>query len=187
MRKLDEILAFNEKFVDNKEYEQYVTSKNPKKKMLVLSCMDTRLTDLLPKALNIKNGDVKIVKNAGATVTHPFGSIIRSIIVAIYEFDADEILVIGHHGCGMCNLDTEQLLNKAIERGISKESLDMLYNSGIDLKKWLHGFDSVEESIKDSVKVIKNHPLMPQGVSVHGLVMDPVTGKLDVIVNGYDE
>lgn len=187
MRKLDEILAFNEKFVDNREYEQYVTSKNPKKKMLVLSCMDTRLTDLLPKALNIKNGDVKIVKNAGATVTHPFGSIIRSIIVAIYEFNADEILVIGHHGCGMCNLDTEQLLNKAIERGISKESLDMLYNSGIDLKKWLHGFDSVEESIKDSVKVIKNHPLMPQGVAVHGLVMDPTTGKLDIIVNGYDE
>lgn len=187
MRKLDEILAFNEKFVDNKEYEQYVTSKNPKKKMLVLSCMDTRLTDLLPKALNIKNGDVKIVKNAGATVTHPFGSIIRSIIVAIYEFDADEILVIGHHGCGMCNLDTEQLLNKAIERGISKESLDMLYNSGIDLKKWLHGFDSVEESIKDSVKVIKNHPLMPKGVAVHGLVMDPTTGKLNIIVNGYEE
>ena len=36
--------------------------------------------ELLPKALNLKNGDAKIVKNAGATIMHPFGSIIRSII-----------------------------------------------------------------------------------------------------------
>ena len=42
--------------------------------------MDTRLMELLPKALNLKNGDAKIVKNAGATIMHPFGSIIRSII-----------------------------------------------------------------------------------------------------------
>ena len=36
--------------------------------------MDTRLTELLPKALDLKNGDAKIIKNAGGTVIHPFGS-----------------------------------------------------------------------------------------------------------------
>lgn len=185
MNKLNEILEFNKIFVDKKEYEQYATSKEPKKKMVILSCMDTRLTDLLPKALNIKNGDAKIVKNAGATVMHPFGSIIRSIIVAIYEFDADEVLVIGHPGCGMCNLNTDDLLEKAINRGISKESIDMLFNSGIDVKKWLHGFDSIEESIIDSVSLIKKHPLMPKGIAIHGLTIDPATGKLEVIVDGY--
>lgn len=186
MSKLNEILEFNQRFVANKEYEQYATSKHPKKKMVILSCMDTRLTDLLPKALNLKNGDAKIVKNAGATVMHPFGSIIRSIIVAIYEFDAQEILVVGHHGCGMCNLNTESILQKANDRGISKNTIDTLYNGGIDVKKWLHGFDSVEESIKDSVDLIKKHPLMPEGIAIHGLVIDPATGKLDVIINGYD-
>lgn len=186
MSKLNEILEFNKSFVENKEYEQYATSKNPKKKMVLLSCMDTRLTDLLPKALNIKNGDVKIVKNAGATVMHPFGSIIRSIIVAIYEFNADEILVIGHPGCGMCNLNTDNLLEKAINRGIPQKSIDTLLNGGIDVKKWLHGFDSVEESITDSVNLIKKHPLMPEGISVHGLTIDPETGKLNVIINGYN-
>lgn len=185
MSKLKEILEFNKKFVENREYEQYVTSKNPKKKMVILSCMDTRLTDLLPKALNIKNGDVKIVKNAGATVMHPFGSIIRSIIVAIYEFDADEILVIGHHGCGMCNLNTDNLIEKAINRGISKETINTLSNGGINVKKWLHGFDSVEESIIDSVNLIKKHPLMPEKIAVHGLAIDPETGKLDIIIDGY--
>lgn len=186
MSKLDEILEFNSKFVENEEYVQYATSKNPKKKMVVLSCMDTRLTDLLPKALNIKNGDAKIIKNAGATIMHPFGSIIRSIIVAIYEFNADEILVVGHHGCGMCNLNVDSVLDKAINRGISQETINTLLNGGIDVKKWLHGFDSVEQSVKDSVNLIKKHPLMPTGVSIHGLVIDPGTGKLDVIVNGYE-
>lgn len=186
MTKLNEILEFNNSFVQNKEYEQYETSKDPKKKMVVLSCMDTRLTDLLPKALNLKNGDAKIIKNAGATVIHPFGSILRSIIVAVYEFDADEIYVIGHHGCGMCNLDTDNLLDKILQRGISEVSIETLNNGGVDIKKWLHGFDSVEDSIKDSVNLIKKHPLMPTGVSIHGLTIDPTTGKLDVVINGYE-
>ncbi|HBH2992083.1 TPA: carbonic anhydrase, partial [Clostridioides difficile] len=42
MRKLEEILEYNKSFVENKEYEQYVTSKHPNKKIVVLSCMDTR-------------------------------------------------------------------------------------------------------------------------------------------------
>lgn len=71
MRKLEEILEYNKSFVENKEYEQYVTSKHPNKKIVVLSCMDTRLTELLPKAMNLKNGDVKLIKNAGATIMHP--------------------------------------------------------------------------------------------------------------------
>lgn len=186
MNKLEEILDYNKSFVENKEYEKYSTSKNPNKKILVLSCMDTRLTDLLPKALNIKNGDAKIVKNAGAAVMHPFGSIIRSVIVGIYEFNVDEVFVIGHHGCGMCNLNTDELLNKVVDRGISMDTIDTLNNSGIDIKSWLHGFDSVEESIKDSVNMIKKHPLMPKGICVHGLAIDPSTGKLDLIINGYE-
>ena len=63
---LDEILEFNKQFVANKGYEKYITNKYPDKKIAILSCMDTRLTELLPAALGIKNGDVKMIKNAGA-------------------------------------------------------------------------------------------------------------------------
>ena len=73
MNKINEILEFNKKFVEDKEYTQYITSKDPTKKMVILSCMDARLTELLPKALDLKNGDVKLIKNAGATISHPFG------------------------------------------------------------------------------------------------------------------
>lgn len=185
MNKLQEILEYNYSFVEKKEYEKYRTSKEPNKKLVILTCMDTRLTELLPKALNLKNGDIKLIKNAGATVMHPFGSIVRSIVVAVYEFNADEVLVIGHYGCGMNSLNAEKTIEKAMERGISQNVITTLSSAGIDIKRWLHGFDSVEDSVKESVELIKNHPLIPDDIAVHGLIIDPETGKLDVVINGY--
>lgn len=41
--------------------------------------MDTRLLELLPKAMGLKNGDAKIVKNAGAVISHPFGGVMKYI------------------------------------------------------------------------------------------------------------
>lgn len=68
----------------------------PSKRCVIITCMDTRLTHLLPHAINILDGDAKIIKNAGAVITHPFGGIMRSVMVALYELRADEVFVIGH-------------------------------------------------------------------------------------------
>ena len=57
----------------------------PDKKLAILTCMDTRLIELLPAALGIKNGDAKIIKNAGGTMVHPYGSVVRSLLVGILE------------------------------------------------------------------------------------------------------
>ena len=187
MKLLHGVLEHNESFVENKEYLKYATTKFPDKKVVVLSCMDTRLVELLPKALNFKHGDMKIVKNAGALVSHPFGSIMRSILVAVYELNADEVMVIGHHDCGMGSVNADSMIEKMKERGIKKEKIDALKYAGIDVKGFLKGFQSVQESVKESVEAINNHPLLPPKIPVHGLVIDPHTGKLDVIVNGYDE
>lgn len=51
---IEEIIKYNEQFVANKGYEKYLTSKYPDKKLAILSCMDTRLTALLPAALGLK-------------------------------------------------------------------------------------------------------------------------------------
>ncbi|MDE8722501.1 carbonic anhydrase, partial [Alistipes putredinis] len=66
MKLLDNILQFNQQFVERQDYKKYETSKYPDKKVVILSCMDTRLVELLPHAMNMRNGDVKIVKSAGA-------------------------------------------------------------------------------------------------------------------------
>jgi carbonic anhydrase len=147
--------------------------------------MDTRLLELLPKAINVSNGDVKMLKNAGATVSHPFGSIMRSILVAVYELQPDEVFVIGCYGCDMSSINADRVIESMKQRGVSKETLDTLNSSGIDIHKFLHGFDNVSENVAQSVEVIKNHPLLPNGISVHGLVIDPETGKLDLVVDSY--
>jgi carbonic anhydrase len=185
MTLLNEILDYNQKFVETREYERYETTKFPNKRMVILTCMDTRLLELLPKALNVGNGDVKTIKNAGALVSHPFGSIMRSILIAVYELKAEEVLVIAHHDCGMSGLKAEPVIESMKSRGVKDETIDTLTYSGINIKKWLHGFDNVTESVEHSVGVIRNHPLMPEGVPVHGLVIDPKTGKLDLVVDGY--
>ncbi|MBV7507279.1 carbonic anhydrase [Bacillus sp. sid0103] len=182
---LNEILTFNENFVENREYEKYETTKFPNKRMVILTCMDTRLLELLPKALNLGNGDAKIIKDAGALVSHPFGSVMRSILIALYQLKAQEVLVIAHHDCGMSGLKAEPVIESMKERGISAETFDTLTYSGIDIKKWLHGFDNVTDSVVHSVEIIKNHPLMSKDIPVHGLVIDPKTGKLDLVVDGY--
>lgn len=184
---LDEILDFNQQFVENHEYEKYETTKFPNKKMVILTCMDTRLLELLPKALNLGNGDAKIVKDAGALVSHPFGSVMRSILVALYQLKAQEVLVIAHYDCGMSGMKAEPVIESMKERGISEETFKTLTYSGIDIESWLRGFESVTDSVKHSVDMIKNHPLMPNDVPVHGLVIDPKTGKLDLIVDGYKD
>ncbi|MDM5156954.1 carbonic anhydrase [Bacillus sp. DX1.1] len=186
MKSLEEILQYNEKFVEEKKYEEYETGKFPNKKMVIISCMDTRLVELLPKAMNMRNGDVKIIKVAGAVISHPFGSIMRSILVAVYELGADEVCVVGHHDCGMTKIQASSTIEKMKERGVTEEKLDTLRYSGIDLEKFLGGFPSSKESVKHSVSVLRNHPLLPAEVPVHGLVIHPDTGKLDLVVNGYE-
>lgn len=108
-------------------------------------------------------------------------------------------------------------------------ALDILEYSGINVKRWLHGFDSVYDSVNNrcgggggdvararrslavcrvhgtsltnhhhdappthpptpglrSVAVIRNHPLVPASMPVHGLVIHPVTGLLEVVVDGH--
>ena len=181
MSVVQEMLAFNEKFVTEKQYEQFVSDKFPDKKIVILTCMDTRLTALLPQALGLKNGDAKIIKNAGAVLSHPFGSVMRSILVALYALGAEEVIVIGHYDCGMAAIDPNAVIAEMERRGIEPQTLQTLKSSGMDLEKWLHGFDSVEANVVNSVSLIKNHPLLPPGTNVHGFVIDPATGRLDVV------
>lgn len=175
---IEEILDFNKLFVANKSYEPFITSKYPDKQLAILSCMDTRLTELLPAALGLKNGDAKIIKNAGGVISHPFGSVVRSLLIAIVELHVTEIMIIGHTDCGVQNLDPNLMLEHLKERGISVDNIDMLKNSGIDLDAWLKGFDTSEASVTDAVNLLIKHPLIPKDVIIRGFIMDSTTGAL---------
>lgn len=176
---IKEIIEFNERFVESKGYEKFATSKYPDKKIAIVTCMDTRLIELLPAALGFKNGDVKIIKNAGGTIVNPFDSTMRSILVAVYELGVNEIMVIGHTECGVQGMDANEMLHEMKERGVSEEHINLMQHCGINLQEWLHGFEDTDAAVAETVDLIKNHPLMPpSGVNVKGFVMDSYTGAL---------
>jgi len=185
MNNLEQVLTFNKQFVTNKQYEQYATSRFPDKKMVIVTCMDTRLTELLPKALNLKNGDAKLIKNAGAIITQPFGNIMRSILVALYELQSEEVFIIGHHECGMTGLNPEEMIQHMLQRGVSEDTINTLKHSGVNLMRWLIGFDNVKDSVINSVSIVRNHPLLPNNIKVHGLLIHPSTGELELVDDGH--
>lgn len=108
---IEEMLAYNREFVRSKGYEKFQTSKYPDKKIAILTCMDTRLVELLPAALGIRNGDVKLIKNAGGMITGSFDSAVRSLLVGIVELGVElgveEVMVIGHNDCGVAQVNKQ--------------------------------------------------------------------------------
>lgn len=179
---INQMMDYNKEFVKEGKYKEFITTKYPDKKIAIISCMDTRLTALLPAALNLKNGDAKMIKNAGGVISHPFGSAMRSLMVAVYELGVNDILVIGHTDCGMRGLDAGEIEQEMIKRGIKEETIEMIKNCGIDIDSWLHGFDDESESVISAVEVIKKHPLIPADVEVHGYIMDSVTGEIEKLI-----
>lgn len=178
---IEEILKYNQSFVADKKYKPYETDKFPEKKLAIVTCMDTRLIELLPAALGIRNGDAKLIKNAGAVISHPFGSAVRSLLIAIYELGVAEIMVIGHTDCGVQHMDSQVMLDKMQKRGVLSENIETMKYCGINFEKWLSGFECVEESVLQSVQLLKEHPLIPKDVKIYGFVMDSITGELKAV------
>ena len=178
---IDQIIEYNKEFVANKGYEQYITDKYPDKKLAVLSCMDTRLTELLPAALGLKNGDAKIIKNAGGLIITPFDSAMRSLIVAIYELGVQQVMVVAHSSCGACHMSYDHFHHEMLARGVTDQTLNTIRQCGIDLNQWLEGFKDTPTSVRKTVATIKNHPLVPSDVEVRGFIIDSVTGQLEEI------
>ncbi len=179
---IKQLLSHNKQFVESEAHLELMTSKYPNEKVAILTCMDLRLTDLFLSALNLKSGDAVVIKNAGAVISHPFGSIMRSLLIAIYNLGVDEVFVIGHSDCGMEAMEAKSLMEQMVLRNIPLQHLELIDYCGIDLSKWLDGFNDAEESVLESVKTIVNHPLIPKEIKVSGFLMDPHTGALEHLI-----
>lgn len=175
---IDDILEFNRRFVREKGYEPYITTKYPDRKLAIVTCMDTRLTELLIAAMGLRNGDAKIIKNAGGVISSPFSTEVRSLLVGIYELGVEDVMVVGHTDCGAQHISGPDMVEAMRSRGIPERSIEACRYFDVDFDKWLCGFDSVEESVRRSVAVLRNHPLIPGDVRISGFIIDSVTGEL---------
>jgi carbonic anhydrase len=175
---LTQILEHNERFVAERERP---LSRAPAKKIALFTCMDTRLVEFLEPALGLRRGDAKVIKNAGNTIVDPTGGVIRSLVVAVYALGCEEIFVVGHRDCGMAQIDEDELVTKMRARGVTAEAIGALRPS---LREWVGAFHDPEGNVRRVVDVIRGNPLMPKDVPVHGLMFDPASGRLDLLVCG---
>jgi len=159
-------------------------SKAPQKKVVIFTCMDTRLVEFLEPALGLRRGDAQMIKNAGNTLVDPGGGVVRSLVVAIHGLGCEEVLVIGHRDCGMAQIDEQALRQTMIERGVPVEAIDALRPG---LGEWLGGFHNPLGNVERVVGLLRDNPLIPRSVPIHGMIFDPSTGALKVLVDGYSQ
>jgi carbonic anhydrase len=176
---LHNILHHNARWIEERNRP---LSKQPQKRVVIFTCMDTRLVDFLEPALGLKRGDAQMIKNAGNTLVDPGGGVVRSLVVAIHALMCEEVLVIGHKDCGMTQIDEEKLRKTMIERGVPESAIDGLHPS---LHEWLGGFHNPLGNVTRVVELLRGNSLIPRSVPIHGLMFDPGSGLLDVLVDGY--
>jgi carbonic anhydrase len=186
MNILEQVLAANSNFMEYlvegaiQDYPE--NNKLPNRHLAIFTCMDTRLVDFLEPAMGIKRGEAKVIKNAGNSVTGPFEATIRSLIVSIFELGVKEVMVIGHFDCGLAHTTAGSLIQKMLARGISPDAIKMIE---AELINWIDHFHHPVDNIEEVVRKIRNNPLIPKDVPIHGLIFNPHTGQLEVIVDGY--
>ena len=188
MKILKKIKELNKEFVTHVEdktyssvYEERV-SKYPEQKLAILACMDTRMVDFLEPAMGIRRGEAKVIKTAGNTITGYFDGVIRSLLICIYELGVEEIIVAGHYDCGMTHSTSDELMKKMRERGVAE---DALYIVKPELIAWADFFQHPVQNVLHTVEQLRHNPFIPKEIPIHGVIVDPETGILDVVSEGY--
>ena len=181
------VLAHNRAFVARGDWRDHAAPGRPAKQLAVVTCMDTRLTRLLPDALGLQNGDAKIIKVAGATIVEPYGEVMRSLLVAVAELGVTDVMVVGHTSCGTCGMEAAHMLEELGRAGVPRERIEAAIARDPRAASLLNGFEDLEDEVRASVRKVREHPLMPDGVRVWGFTIDIETGELTAVAPGAGE
>jgi carbonic anhydrase len=152
----------------------------PARGFAILTCMDARLDPA--KYAGLAEGDAHVIRNAGGRATD---DAIRSLVISHKLLGTREWFVIHHTNCGM-QLFSDEVIGDLLE--------DNLETASFDGKKWsnpkhghgsTHGhfikwyaFHDNEDSVAQDVKRIREHPLVPGFIPIHGYIYDVRSGRL---------
>jgi carbonic anhydrase len=156
---IDEVLAANERY--QKGHQPNAFSPIPRKRLAVLTCMDTRLT---LRALGLREGDAHVVRNAGAIVTE---DALRSLLVSEHLLGTTEVMIIAHTDCGLMRSTDEELLAMMEARS----------GTPVFAPSHFHAFTDVERNVAAQLKKLRAHPWITAS-TVRGFVFDVATGRL---------
>src|ERR1700751_4873036 len=152
----------------------------PARRFAILTCMDARLDPA--KFAGLAEGDAHVVRNAGGRASD---DAIRSLVISHKLLGTREWFVIHHTNCGM------EFFTNDVMRGLLAHSLETaaLTDKGFkvvgngsgshagEFIKWLTIRDQ-EESVRDDVQRIREHPLVPANIAIYGYIYDVKSGRL---------
>ena len=141
-------------------------SPRPRRKVAVLTCMDTRIDPLA--MLGLERGDAHIIRNAGGLVTD---DAIRSLSASQRLLGTDEIVVVMHDDCGLHGASEDEFARELAADGA--------------LPPWrLGSFHDTEPAVRNSLARLRSSPELPARDHIRGFVFDPETGKLREVAGG---
>lgn len=176
---LTEVLDSNRKYAANFG-EKGKLALPPARSFAILTCMDARLDPA--KYAGLAEGDAHVIRNAGDRASD---DAIRSLVISYKLLGTREFFVIHHTDCGMeffSNDVIRDLLASSLETAelTPKGFRDVGHGPGSragEYIEWLTIADQAQAVI-DDVERIRNHPLIPRSIPIHGFVYDVRSGKL---------
>ncbi|WP_163859559.1 carbonic anhydrase [Paenibacillus elgii] len=160
------------------------------KKALFVIGMEDNMEHILQQAVNIHPDNMLILQIDEPVISQHFSDVMRDIVIAVYEENVKEIFVVGEKDDSVSKAERQELLKKLYENKELKEKLrtiNYLFEHctpefpGIKFSEWLESSKTSTEGIQKSVNMIRQHPLMPSHVQVHGLLIDRLSGKVSEI------
>jgi carbonic anhydrase len=182
MSVLPEILAANDRYAAGFG-DRAALALPPARRFAVLTCMDARLDPA--KYAGLAEGDAHVIRNAGGRASD---DAIRSLVISYKLLGTREFFVIHHTNCGM-EFFTDELMGDLLANSLETAALtaegfkDVGSGPGSTegrFVKWLAIADQ-QGAVVDDVRRIRNHPLVPAGIPIHGFVYDVGTGRLSEV------
>ncbi len=179
MSVLSEVLSANASYASTFG-EKGSLALPPARQFAILTCMDARLDPA--KYAGLSEGDAHVIRNAGGRASD---DAIRSLVISYKLLGTKEWFVVHHTNCGM-ELFTNDVISGLLDSSLETASLtadgfvDVGEGPGSDAGHaidWLTIADN-EASVVEDVTRIRNHPLVPASIPIHGYIYDVTTGRL---------
>jgi carbonic anhydrase len=147
--------------------------------VVALTCVDPRLNALFPNVLGLPGDQFIWLRNAGNIVTGPLSSTMRSLALACAVKGGREIAIIGHTDCQVAKTTIAQLLERLKTLGIERRLLPD------NITEYFGLFGSERQNVIKACDAVRQSPLIGPKIPVHGFLVEIDTGKLEWLVNGY--
>ncbi|HKV26606.1 MAG TPA: carbonic anhydrase [Candidatus Acidoferrum sp.] len=158
---IDKALEANREFA--KKYNPEL-GKRPGPKLVVVTCMDPRLSDL-PGILGLPLAEIDVIRTGGPAVTE---DVLSELVVSTRVLGTTEILLLNHTGCGFTTFTDEELNAKLSASTGDASPAPMRFFS----------FKDPEENTREQIKKVRSHPWIAKDIPVRGLIFDVDTGRL---------